>query len=200
MSEVIELIQFLRQQLSLDVMVIKSYTYQQIFIELLSIDPFDSSDDKLNQMAIEAGYHGERLNRTTALDFLFAVQLEPLLEKDQGYLIYDFPVEQAALSQVHPEHPDRCLRFEFLWGGVELANGYQELTDADEQLKRFKQDILNRLANGKDELPIDHRLIDALSQGLPACSGVAIGVDRLLMCLLGFDDISKVLAFNAENS
>jgi lysyl-tRNA synthetase class 2 len=200
MTEVLELIQYLRQQFGLKPLLMKQYSYQQIFIEKLSIDPFNSSDETLNQLAKEAGYHGATLDRTAALDFMFALQLEPLLEKDQGYLIHDFPVEQAALSQVHPEYSDRCLRFEFLWGGVELANGYQELTDAKEQLNRFKQDNLNRLANGKDELPIDHRLIDALSQGLPACSGVAIGVDRLLMCLLDLDDITDVLAFTAEHS
>ena len=200
MTEVLELVQYVRQQFGLDAMPINTYSYQQIFTDHLTIDPFNISDEKLNQLACEAGYHGDKLNRTAALDFMFALQLEPKLEKDQGYLIYDFPVEQAALSQVHAKHPDRCLRFEFLWGGVELANGYQELTDADEQLKRFEQDNLNRQAMGKTELPIDHKLIDALKKGLPDCSGVAVGVDRLLMCLLGSDDIDEVLAFNFDGS
>lgn len=200
MDEVVELIQQLRQRFGFDSMTINAYSYQQVFIEKLAIDPFHCDDEKLNELVIKAGYHGEPLDRTAALDFLFAVQLEPQLEKDQGYLIHDFPVEQAALSQVHPEHTDRCLRFEFLWGGVELANGYQELTDADEQLKRFQRDNKNRVAMGKAELPIDHHLIEALSNGLPECSGVAVGVDRLLMCLLGKNDIADVLAFNAEKS
>ncbi|MCB1582340.1 MAG: EF-P lysine aminoacylase GenX [Xanthomonadales bacterium] len=200
MFEVVELVQYLRQQMGLDVMTINTCSYQQIFIEKLSIDPFKTSADELNRLAIEAGYHGEPLDLTAALDFMFAIRLEPQLQKDEGYLIYDFPVEQAALSQVHPDYPDRCLRFEFLWGGVELANGYQELTDANEQLKRFEQDNHNRQIRGKDKLPIDQHLITALQQGLPGCSGVAVGVDRLLMCLLGKDDINEVLAFMAKNS
>ncbi len=200
MAEVVELIQWLRQKLDLPEMPINKYSYQQIFLEQLGFDPFAVGDDELNQMAQRAGYHGETLDRTAALDFMFAIQLEPLLKANQGYLIYDFPIEQAALAEAHPDFPDRCLRFELLWGGVELANGYQELTDAEEQLQRFEQDNKNRQATGKPALPIDQNLIDALQQGLPACSGVAVGVDRLLMCLLGFDDIKQVLAFSADCS
>lgn len=198
MAEVVELIQYLRQQFDMPAMPVKHYSYQQIFNDYLDFDPFVVNKAELNQMAQQAGYHGEPLDRTAALDFMFAVQLEPKLDKNQGYLIDNFPIEQAALAEAHPELPDRCLRFEFLWGGIELANGYQELTDADEQLKRFEQDNQNRLAMGKTALPIDQNLIKALQQGLPACSGVAVGVDRLLMCLLGYEDIKKVLAFSAD--
>jgi lysyl-tRNA synthetase class 2 len=198
MSEVIELVQYLILQMELDAIKVNTYSYQQIFIEKLSLDPFNITDDELNQLTSEAGYHGDKLDRTAALDFMFAVQLEPQLDEDQGYLIYDFPIEQAALSQVHPDYPDRCLRFEFLWGGVELANGYQELTDAKEQLKRFELDNQNREKQGKEQLPIDQNLIDALEHGLPACSGVAVGVDRLIMCLLCKEYIGDVLAFDAN--
>ncbi len=200
MTEVVDLVQHLRAGFGIEAMTVNTYSYQQLFLDKLSVDPFNCSDDDLNELARAGGYHGDALGRTAALDFMFAVQLEPLLEKDQGYLIHDFPVEQAALSQVHPKHSDRCLRFEFLWGGVELANGYQELTDADEQRKRFEQDNQNRLAMGKSELPIDDHLIDALAHGLPDCSGVAVGVDRLLMCLLGKDQVKQVLAFDAGKS
>lgn len=200
MAEMVELIQYLRQQFDLPAMPVRHYSYQQIFIEYLDFDPFVVNEAELNQMAQQAGYHGEPLNRTAALDFMFAVQLEPKLDKNQGYLIDEFPIEQAALAQAHPEFPDRCLRFELLWGGIELANGYQELTDADEQLKRFEQDNQNRLAMGKSTLPIDQNLIEALQKGLPACSGVAVGVDRLLMCLLGLEEIDQVLVFPANFS
>lgn len=200
MDEVVELMQHLRQQFGLAAMKVNRLSYQQISKQFLNIDPFDISDEALNQKAELAGYHGAPLNRTEALDFMFAVQLEPLLNKEEAYLIHDFPIEQAALSQQHPQYEDRCLRFELLWGGVELANGYQELTDANEQLKRFKNDNINRQLAGKTKLPIDRHLIAALKQGLPACSGVALGIDRLLMCLLGEESIQAVISFNAENS
>lgn len=200
MAEVVELVQSLRHAFGLGEMKVNTISYQQIFKEKLKLDPFAVDTASLNLAAKAAGYHGDDLDRTAALDFMFAVKLEPLLNTEEGYLIHDFPVEQAALSQVHPLHKDRCLRFEFLWGGIELANGYQELTDAEEQQKRFEQDNQNRLHMGKAALPIDQRFIEALQAGLPACSGVAVGVDRLLMCLLGFDDIKQVLAFEAECS
>ena len=104
------------------------------------------------------------------------------------------------MAKPHQLYADRCLRFEFLWGGVELANGYQELTDADEQLRRFEDDNLNRKLMDKPVLPIDTRLIAAMTNGLPECSGVALGIDRLLMCLLNKQSISEVMPFQASNS
>lgn len=200
MHEVIELIQRLRQAFDLAHMDVITISYQDLFIQLLNFDPFDINDAQLNQKAIEAGYHGPMLSRSEALDFMFAVCLEPQLNTQTGYLIHEFPLEQAALAQQHPSKPDRCLRFEFLWGGVELANGYQELTDPGEQLKRFEQDNQTRSLQGKQALPIDELLLDAMVHGLPRCSGVAVGIDRLLMCLLGKTCIDDVLGFVAENS
>jgi len=200
MDEVVELIQMLRGCFALSPMPVSVISYQSLFKKMLNFDPFDITDNELNQIAIASGYHGPLLNRTEALDFMFGIQIEPLLSADIGYLIHEFPIEQAALAQAHPNHPDRCLRFEFLWGGIELANGYQELTDATEQRQRFELDNLNRKLNGKPELPIDDRLIEALNAGLPNCSGVALGLERLLMCLLGKDSIEDVMPFNAHNS
>lgn len=200
MDEVLELVQLLAHSFELKPPPVKVLTYQALFIEFLQIDPFDLEQGQLNLLAKEAGYHGTALSRTEALDFMFAIQIEPLLNKNQCYLIHDFPIEQAALAQVHPEFPNRCLRFEFLWGNVELANGYQELTDDAEQLRRFKNDNRLRRMGGKSELPIDQRLLTALHHGMPQCSGVAIGLDRLLMCLLNKNMISDVLGFSANNS
>ena len=200
MNEVLELIEVLALAFALKPLPVKVVTYQALFIELLQIDPFDLTQDQLNQLAKEAGYHGSTLSRAEALDFMFAIKIEPLLNNNQAYLIHDFPIEQAALAKAHPEFSDRCLRFEFLWGSVELANGYQELTDATEQLRRFENDNKLRQWSDKSELPIDLRLLAALHHGLPQCSGVAIGLDRLLMCLLNKSKISDVLGFNAINS
>ena len=89
-------------------------------------------------------------------------------------------------------------RFEVYLGQAELANGYQELTVADEQMKRFERENREREARGEEAVPIDRGLIEALRSGLPDCSGVALGVDRLLMAILKLDDIDAVLAFSAD--
>ncbi len=200
MGEVLELIQALRASFGLKPMSVFVTTYQALFEKHLHFNPFDITDECLNYNANSAGYLGPVLSRTEALDFMFGVQIEPLLADGKGYLIHDFPIEQAALAKAHPQFSDRCLRFEFLWGGVELANGYQELTDAVEQRQRFELDNINRVASGKPELPIDERLIEALDYGLPACAGVAVGVERLLMCLLDKKSINDVMPFMASNS
>lgn len=199
-AEVIELIQQLRLAFDWPVMTVRQASYQELFVEHVGLDPFDVDDQTLNERALLAGYHGGPMDRLTALDFLFAICLEPELDPGMGYLIHDFPIEQAALSAPHPGLPDRCLRFEFMWGGVELANGYQELTDVNEQHRRFMTDNRQRFKLGKPGLPIDKRLLAALDHGLPECAGVALGTDRLLMCLLGCDSLDEVLPFTAGNS
>lgn len=216
-EEVIELVQFLRLKMGEPELAIQSVSYQALFKQRAGFDPFDISLTALQQHCQKQGYAGSELSRTEALDFIFSIVIQPQLaagqtrleaadqsfSKDQpaaGLMIYDFPIEMAALAQAHPELSDRCLRFEFLWQGVELANGYQELTDANEQLKRFQQDNKTRLQQGKAALPIDQNLIAALTAGMPACSGVALGVERLMMCLLGYSSIDQVMGFVAENS
>ena len=204
MQEVVELINFLRTEQGDSDLQVESVTYQQLFKRCADLDPFDSSLSELQQGCENHGYAGSPLSRTEALDFIFSIVIQPQLEHaDQskpGLMVYDFPVEMAALAQAHPHHPDRCLRFEFLWHGVELANGYQELTDAAEQLRRFEQDNLIRMQLGKSALPIDENLLAALNQGMPPCAGVALGVERLMMCLLGKESIDQVMGFVAENS
>lgn len=209
MDEVVELIQFLRSELQEPELLVEQISYQEVFQRYAGFDPFESSLSELQKICFSHGYTGSELSRTDALDFIFSLVIQPQLNNSQlkpeskpktGLMIYHFPVEMAALAQVHPTMKDRCLRFEFLWGGVELANGYQELTDAEEQLYRFEQDNLIRSEQGKAILPIDPNLIAALESGLPDCSGVAMGVERLMMCLLGFSSIDQVLGFTAENS
>ncbi len=216
MDEVIELIQYLRVQLGGAELTIESTSYQELFERYAGFNPFDISLSSIQDQCQAHGYTGSDLSRTEALDFIFSIVIQPQLNMTQnteegnqavdnnqqamGLMIYHFPIEMAALAQAHAELPDRCLRFEFLWGGVELANGYQELTDAIEQQQRFEQDNLTRLKLGKPTLPIDQNLITAMTQGLPECSGVALGVERLMMSLLGYQSIDEVMGFMAENS
>ena len=200
MDEVVALVQMLRHSFGLLPMQVSVISYQALYQQYLGIDPFNISDDELNHLAVKADYHGSRLNRTEALDFMFGVQIEPLLDPAVGHLVHEFPIEQAALAKPHPHHADRCLRFEFLWGGVELANGYEELTDANEQRLRFERDNYIRQSFARSELPVDERLLAAMTAGLPACSGVAVGVERLMMCLLEKDSLAAVMPFMASNS
>jgi lysyl-tRNA synthetase class 2 len=114
-------------------------------------------------------------------------------------MVYAFPASQAALAQI-VEGDDRvpaAARFELFVQGMELANGYFELTDADEQLRRFEADQGQREALCVPALPIDLPLVDALRAGLPSCAGVALGVDRLVMLALGASTIAEVIAFDA---
>ncbi len=204
MTEVIDLVQFLQMQLAGEEVAVETIAYQDLFIKCAAVDPFAVELEALQAICENHGYTGSALNRTTALDYIFALIIQPqLIDADSfatGLMVHDFPIEMAALSQMHPTKPDRCLRFEFLWHGVELANGYQELSDPIEQHQRFIADNQMRCQMGKTELPIDDHLLAALSHGLPACSGVAMGVERLMMCLLGYESIDQVMGFQAENS
>jgi lysyl-tRNA synthetase class 2 len=112
-------------------------------------------------------------------------------------VLHDFPPEQAALARIRPGDPPLAERFEVFLGQLELANGYQELADPEEQLRRFERENRLREIGGEEPVPLDARLVDALRHGLPECSGVALGVDRLLMSILKLERIDAVLAFDA---
>ena len=124
----------------------------------------------------------------------------PRLGREAPAFLYDFPASQAALARVRPGHPPVAERFELFWKGIELANGFHELTDAAEQRRRFEQDRARRAAEGREAPPYDAHLIAALESGMPACAGVALGLDRLLMLMLDLPDLGDVLAFDAERA
>jgi len=203
MQEVVTMVQNLVAAFDHPPLSVETISYQSMFKRAVGLDPFAVDDTVLNDCCRQQGYSGSTLSRTAALDFLLAVVIEPMMAAGEGFaegvMVHGFPLEMAALAQADPEHSDRCLRFEFLWGGVELANGYQELTDATEQRVRFETDNQIRRSMGQPELPLDEHLLAALDHGMPACSGVAMGLERLLMCLLGVDDIDQVTGFWPEN-
>ena len=134
------------------------------------------------------------------LDLAFAIAVEPGFDDGSITVVYDYPADQAALAMRSPEDSGCALRFEVFLGSQELANGFQELTDADEQRQRFEDDNAERRRHGAATLPIDRHFIAALESGLPPCSGVALGVDRLLMACIGADHIDAVLAFPADRA
>ena len=119
--------------------------------------------------------------------------LEAYLKERDFVFVYDYPASQAALASLRPDNPLLARRFELFGKGIELANGFQELTDADEQIERFNKDRQLRADKGKRDVEIDPGLIRALRTGLPDCAGVALGLDRLLMLLTGQSSVQDVI-------
>jgi len=124
--------------------------------------------------------------------------IEPALAGLGAFFLQDFPAPLAALAKIRPDDPLVCERFELFIRGLEIGNAYSELLDYDEHVRRFEHAAAARTAMGKQPYPPDAGFLEALRQGLPACGGIAVGVDRLIMALLGLDDINQVLAFPAE--
>ena len=131
------------------------------------------------------------------LNLLMSQVIEPSFAKEDLVFVCDFPASQAALSRIQDNASGQPVakRFEAFHGGFELANGYWELADAEEQRLRFELDLQKRQQAGSGSYPIDEKLLHAMEHGLPECAGVAIGVDRLLMAQAGADHIDQVIAF-----
>jgi lysyl-tRNA synthetase class 2 len=127
---------------------------------------------------------------------LWVDKVEPALARyDVPVFVTDYPASQAALARRKPSDPRVAERFELYCAGVELCNGYGELTDPDEQLARFESELAERKLRGLPVVPLDTRFIDALREGMPPCSGNALGFDRLLMLATGAESIAQVKAF-----
>ncbi|KUJ73537.1 lysine--tRNA ligase [Thiomicrospira sp. XS5] len=127
--------------------------------------------------------------------------IEPQLGRGKITCLSHYPAREAALAQLHPQDDRLALRFEVFVDGMELANGYQELADADEYRRRFEVDLVQRAENGLSKVPLDDALLTALAvDGLPECSGVALGVDRLLMLAFQAEDIREIVPFAIEES
>jgi lysyl-tRNA synthetase class 2 len=177
---------------------IEKHSYRQLFRERLALDPFTAPvtalEDVSRQHLDPGGMSGDR---DLWLDLLMSHVLEPRLGKGVLTFIFDYPASQAALARVVPAGDVSVgQRFELYVEGVELANGYCELTDAVEQRQRFERDNALRRERGQSERPVDEYLLAALEHGLPSCSGVALGIDRLLMLATGASRIQDVLAFD----
>ncbi|HDR0997656.1 elongation factor P--(R)-beta-lysine ligase [Pasteurella multocida] len=185
----------------LDCKPTESLSYQFVFQEYVGLDPL--SAEKAELVAKAKQYHlqqAEQEDRDTLLQFLFSTAVEPNIGKENPVAVYHFPATQAALAQISSEDHRVAERFEFYYKGLELANGFHELTDVNEQLHRFEQDNVQRQKMGLPQRQIDKRLLGALQAGVPNCSGIALGVDRLLMIALGANAIHEVMAFGIENA
>lgn len=176
-------------------------SYRQAFERHAGLDPFAADLEQLREAcARHLRLDGALLNETgrdVYLDLLMSAAVGPCLGLEVPCFLYDFPASQAALARVRRDDPPVAERFELFWQGIELANGFHELTDAAEQRSRFEQDRARRQVQGREAPPYDAHLIAALEAGLPACAGVAVGLDRVLMLLLGLPTLADTLAFDA---
>lgn len=177
-------------------------SYQELFLTDLACDPHQATLTQLQKIAKNAGFSWENSstpwNRDDYLQALMSICIEPHLGKSKPICIYDFPASQAALARLDEHQPHLAKRFEFYWKGLELANGFYELNDAQKQRQRFLDNNQKRAELGLPQMAIDEYLLQALEQGLPDCAGVALGVDRLFMILTGCERIQEVVSFGME--
>ncbi|HCL23902.1 MAG TPA: elongation factor P lysine(34) lysyltransferase [Halomonas sp.] len=181
------------------------YRYRELFHRHLEVDPFTTSLVTLRALAAERGNMSAQAlaeeGRDTCLDLLMGMVIEPTLGQQELSVVVDYPASQAALARRHQDADGEWVasRFELYLNGIELANGYDELTDAEEQRQRFDADNAERRRLGLPEVDVDAHLLAALEQGLPASSGVALGLDRLIQLALGKTRLEEVLAFSTAN-
>lgn len=197
-------------------------SYRQLFRDHAGFDPIDAPPDRLCaavatvdpdlarrfrdevSRAEGVGDGGERAaavidQRDAMLDVLLTEVIEPRIG-DQSVVIRNYPLSQAALARPSDDDPATAERFEMLVGGLELANGYGELLDADELYARNLRNNAKRVASGRRELPAHSSLVAAMRQGLPPCAGVALGFDRLVMLAQGTRDIADVIPLTIEHA
>ena len=175
-------------------------TYVEAFEATLGIDPLTCAVGELSDTMQRRGSSvpdSVAAERDALLDLAMATVVAAEFPADRITFLHDFPASQAALARVHGPV---AARFEAFWGALELANGFHELGDADEQAQRFATDRAERLRRGRTDHPPDEAFLAALRVGLPPCAGVALGFDRVVMIAAGAGSIDEVLAFPVERS
>ena len=201
MNELMTLVQILYPQQRSIQQQWQKQTYQNLFEQHLGINPHAIHSEELERFVEkEINIEIEQANKDIWLDLLFSHLIVPQLQKP--IFIYDYPVSQAALAAIGKNNDgiEIARRFELVIGGMEIANGYFELTNVEEQRKRFSYDQKIRQEQQKATNPIDENLLAAMKHGLPSCAGVALGLDRLLMLISGAKSIDEVLTFPLDRA
>ena len=175
---------------------IETISYQDLFARYTDIDPLREDKTALLSWCDMTG-HECPIDMTdswnTALDWVLSIVIQPQMEGLS--FIQDYPADQAALARLNPQDPRTARRFELYADGIEIANGFEELTDADEQYRRFEQENRRRCLHGQKSIALDEPFLMALEHGIPETTGVALGLDRLLMWESGMNSIRETMAF-----
>ena len=179
-------------------------TYQELFMREVAIDPLLTTKSELLTLITARGMYSDWLAKEESIDtllqFVMSELIEPKIGKERPCFVYNFPANQASLAKISSQDERVAERFECYFKGIELANGFNELTDAKQQKHRFDQDNRTRAELGKKQGVIDKNFLSALEHGLPQCSGVALGVDRLLMLAFDADSIDQVISFPIQDA
>jgi len=194
MDEVSELL------LALGLNKAKRMTYAEIFSETVQLDPHTAEIKQLQKIAGEYGWGDDSEDHHALLDYIFSEAVIKKVDNSQPLIIYDYPECMAALATIKQGNPCVSERFELFIHGMEIANGFNELCDTNEQKQRFDAELSRRKEEGLTEVPIDPNFLAALESGLPKTSGVAVGIDRLLMVLSEKNDIKEVITFTLDNN
>jgi len=175
--------------------------YREAFIEFAGLDVLTASVADCEACMAGRGTEAHRdMDLRQWFELIMSYVVVPACAPDGFTFIYDFPPNQAALARIRPGNPSVAERFELVGFGLELANGFHELADAEEQRQRFERELEVRRKCGAPTVPMDARLLEALAHGLPNCSGVALGLDRLVMLAAGANHISAAMAFSWDNA
>jgi lysyl-tRNA synthetase class 2 len=176
-------------------------TYREVLMRHAGIDMNVADDDDLSRAALDHGIDCRTvLDRDARLDLLISLVAGPQLGRGHPTFVCDYPASQASLARLKPQDPPVAARFELYLDGIELANGFHELTDAIEQRRRFVRDHEVRQARAQVVPPMDERLLAALDAGVPECAGVALGFDRLAALALGVPQLKSAMSFGVENA
>ncbi len=178
------------------------FTYRDVFLHFAKVDGLCATAQALSTCLQQHGHCPPTGLSLDDLDAWRDLVLTHIIEPQLTGLVFvcEYPASQAALARIIPSKPPVAARFECYLDGVELANGFYELTNQAEQRTRFEQENAVRTANGRVALPLDEGLLGALAYGLPDCSGVALGFDRLMLCATGARTIADVLAFGIDRA
>ncbi len=204
MDEVEELVvQLLGSRLRLD--TTERLSYREAFQRYVKIDPHTATISDFSNAAKARGLNASdellaQKDLSAWRDLLLIHAIEPHLGQKRLTFLYDFPAAQASLARIQPGNPPLAARFELYLDGIELANGFRELTDAEEQRTRFEQQLLAREIKDLPSVPLDEYLLTALKHGLPDCAGVALGLDRLVMLAASTHAIKYILAFPLDRA
>jgi len=181
-------------------------SYSDAFVKYANVDPATASIDEFKSVcksrSVDASSFENETDRDMWLNLIMSEIVEPMLGISAPVIVFNFPASQSALAKVcqSTNGHEVARRFELYVNGVELANGYHELLDADELERRNQKVNDQRASDGRDGLPSQSEMLQAMRHGLPECSGVAVGVDRLMMVLLEKESIGDVIAFPIDRA